>query len=108
MHVKMSLPEPIIVRPDGNITVFGLNNHFSSAMPNKLVSVVAPDEYQHTIRKVNKVLDEKLFLNIKMLLGSCICFCCTLGLSMCAPIVVNQRTKYRVQHILEEENKRIV
>ncbi|VEN51284.1 unnamed protein product, partial [Callosobruchus maculatus] len=75
-------------------------------MPNKLISVVAPDEYQYTILKVNKELDAKLSSNIKVLLGSCICLCCSLGLSICAPMIINQRAKDRVETILDEENKR--
>nr|CAH7768775.1 unnamed protein product [Callosobruchus chinensis] len=103
----MSLPEPLIVRPDGNITIFGLNNHFPLDMPNKLLSIVAPDEYQYTIIKLNKELDGKLSFNIKVLFASCICLCCTLGLSICAPMITNQRAKQRVETILDEENKRL-
>nr|CAI5838105.1 unnamed protein product [Callosobruchus analis] len=77
-------------------------------MPNKLISVVAPDEYQYTIFKINKELDTRLSSNIKVLLGSCICLCCTLGLSIFAPIVINQRAKERVEAVLDEENKRWV
>nr|XP_023019948.1 cysteine-rich hydrophobic domain-containing protein 2 [Leptinotarsa decemlineata]XP_023019950.1 cysteine-rich hydrophobic domain-containing protein 2 [Leptinotarsa decemlineata] len=99
--------EQIIVRSDGNITVFGLNNHFKTDMPSKLISITAPDEYKYTIHKVNKVLKKNLSINIKILLCSCICFCCTLGFSIWPSVMINRKTKRQVRNILKEENERI-
>lgn len=99
--------EPIIIRPNGNITLFGLNNHFSTEMPNKLLSVVAPDEYRYTIKKLNDILKPRMSLNFKILMFSCICCCCTCGLSFCPPLIINNQTKEMVKNILKEENERL-
>lgn len=99
--------EPIIIRPNGNITLFGLNNHFSTEMPNKLLSIIAPDEYRYTIRKINNVLKKKMSRNLKVFLCSCLCCCCTCGLSFCPALVLNSQTRRNVKEILEEENERI-
>lgn len=104
----MFLPvDPVIIRPNGNITLFGLNNHFNPAMPNKLLSIIAPDEYSYTIRKTNKILKRRMSFNFKIFLCSCLCCCCTCGLSLCPSIVVNNHTKEMIQDCLDTENERI-
>ncbi|CAH1105479.1 unnamed protein product [Psylliodes chrysocephalus] len=99
--------ESVIVRPDGNITIFGLCNHFPADMPNKLISITAADEYKYTITRINRILKKSMLLNMKILLCSCLCFCCTLGFSVYPPIMINKRTKHRIKNVLEEENERI-
>ncbi|KAJ8983761.1 hypothetical protein NQ317_006093 [Molorchus minor] len=99
--------EPVIIRGDGNITVFGLNNHFPLDMPCKLISLVAPDEYKYTIYIVNRILQKRLSYNIKLLFCACLCFCCTLGMSTCPSLAFNRITKNEVMSLLNKENKRI-
>lgn len=99
--------DAIIIRPNGNITLFGLSNHFSTVMPTKLLSVIAPDEYRYTIIRINKVLKRRMSTNFKIFLCNSVCCCCTCGLSLCPSIVINSHTKDMIRNILEEENKRI-
>lgn len=99
--------DPIVIRPDGNVTVFGLNNHFNPNMPSKLLSVVSPDEYRHTVNMVNKLLNKDITFNVKLCAFSCLCFCCSLSLSIIPPIIVHRHTKSRVRDILQKENLRI-
>lgn len=99
--------EPIIIRPNGNITLFGLNNHFSTEIPSKLLSVIAPDEYKYTIIKINRVLRRRMSINFKIFLCSCLWCCCTCGLSLCPPLIINNHTKEMIKDVLDEENGRI-
>lgn len=99
--------DPIIIRPNGNMTLFGVNNRFSMDMPAKLLSVVAPDEYKLTIKKINKILKQRMQLTFKIFLCSCLCCCCTCGLSLFPSIVMNNHTKEIVKEVLEQENERI-
>lgn len=107
MSYTNSQKEPIIIQGDGNITIFGLNNHFKTDMPNKLASFLARDEFKHTIHKINRVLRRKMSYNIKLLFCGCLCFCCTLGLSACPSVALNSHVKKQIRNILEKENKRI-
>lgn len=106
--LKMLLEgDPIVIRPDGNITLFGLTNHFSTDMPSKLLSIIAPDEYKYTIKKLNKVLYRRVSMNFKIFLLSCVCCCCTGGLSLCPSLIMSNHTREKVRIILEKENERI-
>lgn len=107
MSYSNSQREPIIIQGDGNVTIFGLNNHFKTDMPNKLASVLARDEYKHTIHKINRVLRKKMSYNIKLLFCGCLCFCCTLGMSACPSVVLNSRIKRQIRDVLDKENMRI-
>jgi len=40
------VPDPIIIRGAGNITVFGLSNRFDTEFPPSLHSRVAPEEFK--------------------------------------------------------------
>lgn len=99
--------DPIIIRPNGNVTLFGLSNKFNLEMPNKLLSVIAPDEYRNTIRKINRILKYRISLNFKIFLCSCLCCCCTCGLSLFPSIIMNNHTKEMIRNVLNEENERI-
>jgi hypothetical protein len=55
------ITESIVIRGDGNITVFGVFNSFSKEFPSKLAAKLAPEEYRDTIEHVNKILKKELF-----------------------------------------------
>ena len=59
------LPEPIIVRGAGHVTVFALNNKFDEEYPQALIHKVARDEYQETIKRINLILRKNVPINFK-------------------------------------------
>ena len=54
------------------------------------VGQVAPEEFQSTIGRVNEILQKQIPLGLKCLLVGCFCCCCTAGLSLGPPIVLNR------------------
>lgn len=99
--------EPIVLRGIGNITIFGLNSKFSSEFPNALMSRVAPEEYQDTIGKINKLLKRNLPLHAKLFLCGCLCCCCTLGCSIWPAICYSKKTLHSLNRLLDRENKHL-
>ncbi|VVD03719.1 unnamed protein product [Leptidea sinapis] len=81
-HVTL-VPDPIIVRGAGNMTV--------SDFPSGLQSRIAPEEYQATIARINSVLKKTLPVNVKWLFCGCVCCCCTLGCSLWPVICLSKR-----------------
>lgn len=59
------LPEPIIIRGAGHVTVFALNNKFDEEYPQALTHKVSRDEYQETIKRVNLILRKNVPINFK-------------------------------------------
>ncbi|TRY73122.1 hypothetical protein TCAL_12526 [Tigriopus californicus] len=59
------IPEPIVIRGAGNITVFGLSNRFDTEFPPALHARVAPEEYKATITRVNVTLRKSLPVNTR-------------------------------------------
>lgn len=98
------VPDPIIIRGAGNMTVFGLSNRFSNEFPNGLVSRVAPEEFKETISRINSVLKKTLPVNVKWLFCGCLCCCCTLGCSLWPVICLSKRTQHSLDKLLEWEN----
>ncbi|XP_037087166.1 cysteine-rich hydrophobic domain-containing protein 2-like [Pollicipes pollicipes] len=98
------LPEPVIIRGSGNITVFGLNNRFSTEFPSALAAKVAPEEYRATVQRINGVLKKTMPVSAKWLFCGCLCCCCTLGCSLWPVICLNKRTKHSLEKALEWEN----
>ncbi|XP_003392944.1 cysteine-rich hydrophobic domain-containing protein 2 [Bombus vosnesenskii] len=105
-YVKM-VPDPIVIRGAGNMTVFGLSNRFDSEFPNGLVSRIAPEEFKATIMRINSVLKKTLPVNVKWLFCGCVCCCCTLGCSLWPVICLSKRTQHSLNKLLEWENSRL-
>uniref|UniRef100_A0A6B2E8L9 Putative cysteine-rich hydrophobic domain-containing protein 2 n=1 Tax=Phlebotomus kandelakii TaxID=1109342 RepID=A0A6B2E8L9_9DIPT len=101
------VPEPIVIRGAGNMTVFGLSNRFNSEFPSGLVSRVAPEEFKATIGRINAVLKKTLPMNVKWLFCGCMCCCCTLGCSLWPVICLSKRTQNTLDKLLEWENSHL-
>ncbi|XP_022915055.1 cysteine-rich hydrophobic domain-containing protein 2 [Onthophagus taurus] len=99
-----TVPDPVILRGAGNMTVFGLSNRFSTEFPSGLVSRVAPEEFQETVMRINSVLKKTLPVNVKWLFCGCLCCCCTLGCSLWPVICLSKRTQHSLNKLLEWEN----
>ena len=59
------LPEPIVIRGAGHITVFALNNRFDEEYPAALTHKVSRDEFRETIKRINTVLRKNVSNNFK-------------------------------------------
>ncbi|KAK2188380.1 hypothetical protein NP493_133g00000 [Ridgeia piscesae] len=103
----ISVPDPVVVRGAGNITVFGLNNKFDTEFPQGLAAKVAPEEYHATISRLNAVLKKTLPMNAKWLLCGCVCCCCTLGCSLWPVICLSKRTRHAIEKVLDWENSHL-
>ncbi|KAK2170556.1 hypothetical protein LSH36_2g10011 [Paralvinella palmiformis] len=103
----VSVPDPVVVRGAGNVTIFGLSNKFDHEFPQGLAAKVAPEEYKATIRRINSVLKKTLPMNVKWLLCGCLCCCCTLGCSMWPVICLNKRTRHHIEKVLDWENSHL-
>ncbi|KAL1131251.1 hypothetical protein AAG570_010869 [Ranatra chinensis] len=106
-NVVTLVPDPVVVRGAGNMTVFGLSNRFDLEFPNGLVSRVAPEEYKATVSRVNSVLKKTLPVNVKWLFCGCVCCCCTLGCSLWPVICLSKRTQHSIDKLLEWENSHL-
>uniref|UniRef100_A0A6M2DQ49 Golgin subfamily A member 7/ERF4 domain-containing protein n=1 Tax=Xenopsylla cheopis TaxID=163159 RepID=A0A6M2DQ49_XENCH len=101
------VPDPIVIRGAGNMTVFGLSNRFNTEFPAGLVSRVAPEEFKATISRVNSVLKKTLPVNVKWLFCGCVCCCCTLGCSLWPVICLSKRAQNSLEKLLEWENSHL-
>jgi len=101
------VPDPIVVRGAGNITVFGLSNRFDGEFPPSLHARVAPEEYKATIGRVNATLRKTLPVNVRWLFCGCLCCCCTLGCSMWPVICLSKRTRHQIEKLLDWENSHL-
>jgi len=101
------VPDPIVVRGAGNITVFGLSNRFDGEFPPSLHARVAPEEYKATIGRVNSTLRKTLPVNVRWLFCGCLCCCCTLGCSMWPVICLSKRTRHQIEKLLDWENSHL-
>ncbi|KAK9746691.1 Golgin subfamily A member 7/ERF4 family [Popillia japonica] len=101
------VPEPITLRGVGSVTIFGLNNKFSSELPSTLHSRVAPEEYKETIDKINRVLRKNLPTNARLLFFGCFFCCCTFGCSFWPVICSSRRTLRLLHRLLERENRNL-
>ncbi|KAL5012361.1 hypothetical protein ScPMuIL_010912 [Solemya velum] len=103
----IAVPDPIVVRGAGNITIFGLSNRFDTEFPTGLSAKVAPEEYKATILRINSVLKKSLPVNVKWLFCGCICCCCTLGCSLWPVVCLSKRTRHSIEKVLEWENSHL-
>ncbi len=104
---SLNRTEPIIIRGDGNLTIFGIFNRFSVDFPSKLSAKLAPEEYHDSINKINKILKKELSHNLKWFLFGSICCCCTLGCSLIPVIYMNKKAKLLINKLLMIENERL-
>lgn len=102
-----AVPDSIIIRGAGNVTVFGLSNRFDTDFPSSLNGRVAPEEYKATISRINTVLRKTLPVNVKWLFCGCLCCCCTLGCSLWPVVCLSKRTRHSMEKALEWENNRL-
>ncbi|XP_074650416.1 cysteine-rich hydrophobic domain-containing protein 2-like [Tubulanus polymorphus] len=103
----VAVPDPVIVRGAGNITVFGLSNRFSEEFPSGLAAKVAPEEFKATLERLNSALKKSLPMNVKWLFCGCICCCCTLGCSLWPVICLSKRTRHSIEKLLDWENSHL-
>lgn len=101
------VPDPVVVRGAGDVTVFGLSNKFDQEFPQGLAAKLAPEEFKATISRLNGVLKKTLPMNVKWLLCGCICCCCTLGCSMWPVICLSKRTRHQIEKVLDWENSHL-
>jgi len=101
------VPEPVVIRGAGNMTVFGLSNKFEQEFPQSLSAKVAPEEFKATISRINTVLRKTLPVNVKWLFCGCICCCCTLGCSLWPVVCLSKRTKHSIEKVLDWENNHL-
>ncbi|XP_033743133.1 cysteine-rich hydrophobic domain-containing protein 2-like [Pecten maximus] len=104
---ELVVPDPILVRGAGNVTIFGLSNRFDTEFPNSLSAKVAPEEYKATVIRLNSVLKKALPVNVKWLFCGCICCCCTLGCSLWPVVCLSKRTRHAIEKVLDWENTRL-
>lgn len=100
--------EPIILRGNGNLTLFGLSNSFSSDFPSALIGKVSKEEFRNTMAKVNSLLRDQQSLSAKLLLFGALCCCCSFGISLVWPsVALKKRSKTSIQKFLASENSRL-
>lgn len=100
--------EPIILRGNGNLTLFGLSNSFSAEFPSSLIGRVSREEFDHTMRRINSLLRDQQSLSAKILLFGGLCCCCSLGFSLIWPsIALKKRSKMSLEKLLASENSRL-
>ncbi|XP_076467827.1 cysteine-rich hydrophobic domain-containing protein 2-like [Babylonia areolata] len=101
------VPDPIVIRGAGNVTIFGLSNKFETEFPQGLSAKVAPEEFRATILRINSVLRKALPVNVKWLFCGCVCCCCTLGCSLWPVICLSKRTRHSIEKVLDWENSHL-
>ncbi|XP_071443938.1 cysteine-rich hydrophobic domain-containing protein 2 [Hetaerina americana] len=101
------VPDPVVIRGAGNMTVFGLSNRFDTEFPPGLVSRVAPEELEETVGRVNALLRKTLPVNARWLFCGCVCCCCTLGCSLWPVLCLSKRTQHSIEKLLEWENSHL-
>lgn len=102
------VPDPIVIRGAGNVTVFGLSNRFDTEFPaGSLHARVAPEEFKATVTRVNATLRKTLPVNVRWLFCGCLCCCCTLGCSMWPVICLSKRTRHQLEKLLDWENSHL-
>lgn len=68
-----------------------MSNKFDTDFPSGLTGKLAPEEFESTVTRINKVLGRSLPMNLRWLLCGCICCCCTMGMSMWPVLFLNKR-----------------
>jgi len=100
--------EPIVLRGNGNLTIFGLSNSYPADFPSALIGRVSKEEFDLTMRRINTILSSQQSLSAKLLLLGGLFCCCSLGLSLVWPsIVLRKRSKASIEKVLASENNRL-
>ncbi|RWS07572.1 cysteine-rich hydrophobic domain 2-like protein, partial [Dinothrombium tinctorium] len=100
--------EPIVIRGNGNMTLFGLSNTFSADFPSSLIGRVSREEFETTIGRVNNLLRQHHSTNAKLLLLGCLCCCCSFGCSLLWPtLALSKRTRNALEKLLASENHKL-
>ncbi|XP_039265177.1 cysteine-rich hydrophobic domain-containing protein 2-like [Styela clava] len=103
----ITVPDPIVVKGSGHLTVFGLSNRFENEFPGALIGRIAPEEFRATVNRINSILKKMVPLNFKWLIIGCLCCCCTLGCSVCPVVFLNKRSKLVIRKALDHENRQL-
>jgi hypothetical protein len=94
------LMEPIVIRGNGNITLFGLSNGFTNSFPSSLLGRVSREEFESTISRINCLLRAQHSTNAKLLILGCLCCCCSLGCSLLWPtLALSKRTRNALEKV---------
>ncbi|XP_040073231.1 cysteine-rich hydrophobic domain-containing protein 2-like [Ixodes scapularis] len=101
------VPEPMVIRGAGNMTVFGLRNKFDTEFPPTLSAKVAPEEFKATMVRINSVLRKTLPVNVKWLFCGCLCCCCTLGCSLWPVVCLSKRESLTAEKVLDWESSHL-
>ncbi|KAH7636723.1 uncharacterized protein LOC124495315 [Dermatophagoides farinae] len=108
LNMEMPFEDPIQIRGNGNITLFGLSNCYQSSFPSALLGRVSKEEFEYTIGRINHLLQQQHSTNIKFLLLGCLCCCFSLGCSLLWPgFALSRRTKNSLEKLLAMENSRL-
>jgi hypothetical protein len=100
--------EPIVIRGNGNMTLFGLSNTFNGEFPSVLVGRVSREEFEATLSRVNHLLRQHHSTNAKLLLLGCLCCCCSLGCSLLWPtLALSKRTRTALEKLIANENHKL-
>ena len=100
--------EPIVIRGNGNMTLFGLSNTFNGEFPSVLVGRVSREEFEASLSRVNHLLRQHHSTNAKLLLLGCLCCCCSLGCSLLWPtLALSKRTRTALEKLIASENHRL-
>ncbi|XP_071787180.1 cysteine-rich hydrophobic domain-containing protein 2-like [Asterias amurensis] len=105
--VLSHVPDPVLVRGSGHVTIFGLSNKFNTDFPQELAAKVAPEEFRGTVERINAVLHKTMPMTLKWLVCGCLCCCCTLGCSLWPVVCLTKRTRHMVQKALDWENSKM-
>ena len=96
----MPVDDPIIIRGNGNMTLFGLSNSFTNSFPSSLLGRVSREEFEYTMSRINDLLRGQHTTNAKFMLLGCLCCCCSLGCSLLWPtFALSKRTRNSLQKV---------
>lgn len=100
--------EPIVIRGNGNMTLFGLSNTFNGEFPSVLVGRVSREEFEATLNRINNLLRQHHSTNAKLLLLGCLCCCCSFGCSLLWPtLALSKRTRTALEKLIASENHKL-
>lgn len=106
--VEYPTTEPILIRGNGNMTLFGLSNTFNGTFPSTLIGRVSREEFEATLNRVNSLLRQHHSTNAKLLLLGCLCCCCSFGCSLLWPtLALSKRTRTALEKLLAAENNKL-
>lgn len=106
-QLVLNIPEPVVIKGAGHLTVFGLSNRFDNEFPQALIGRIAPEEFRATVNRINTILKKMVPRNFKWLFVGCLCCCCTLGCSIWPVVYLNKRSKLVIRKAIEHENRQL-